>query len=141
MNNQIKKMSTQTAKAVPTMPDTAKSISGKKFKINPGNVPIQEVSFEFTGKNQSVMTTLEDNVKCRYTIGLDDVYRKNLLPNGRTVWCKGYWLRKNFIVRSEVIENGDTYDTIYMFDGSKVTITRKDLSNNGITSTTGTMVK
>ncbi len=106
-----------TSQPAATLPDTARSISGKTFVMEPNSVNIETLELEFNDSAEAILRIkFSGNEIASSPVGLDGSYRPT--PEGDL--RRGYWADpQTFIL--EIIDIGKQTIQLY-FDGAQVTL-------------------
>ncbi|PWB51491.1 MAG: 6-aminohexanoate hydrolase [Anaerolineales bacterium] len=70
-----------------SMPDTARTISGKTYNLKPNPLGISYIRLEFNGNKEAKLFMNDDGQEVVWTVGLDGKYRMG--DDGKAV--RGYW--------------------------------------------------
>jgi hypothetical protein len=91
--------SSNPAKPVPSLPELAIKITGKKYNFEENALSLKSLTFKFTKKSDVMHIDWLGNRGSVYQhiVGLDDVYRITRSDRGR-VARKGAWVRKDYFV-------------------------------------------
>ncbi len=110
---------------VGSLPETAKSISGKTLKFGPNPVDVDTLRFEFSDAPEATLHIFKPNENEEiWTIGLDGNYR--LSPTGEAI--RGYWADPQTFVIA-VFEDGlTTYR--FRFEDGRVQLASPELGLN-----------
>jgi hypothetical protein len=81
------------AEPVPSLPETARTISGQTFLFEPNRFKMEEATFEFDDSAEALMhIVLTSQPTLNLRIGLDNVYRFSPGEYDLPVGVRGYWV-------------------------------------------------
>jgi CubicO group peptidase (beta-lactamase class C family) len=125
----IQKAATEPASPVGPVPELAKTISGKSYRLGNNDLHVKTFSLNLVDPNlsweYSLATERLDRPTTRLTgpIGLDGLFRKSSAPYGIDA-VKGTWLDDHtFVVERRILGHGETERWTLAFDGNKVDVT------------------
>jgi CubicO group peptidase (beta-lactamase class C family) len=116
------------AKAVPSLPETARVISGKTFAFEPNPFQIKSLSLVFDASAEASLDmgfANQPNVLAQ--IGLDGVYRMSPWDYGLLMGQRGTWTdAQTFVLEWDGIANRDAYTLTMHFEGDRVSVIAKE---------------
>lgn len=123
------------ASPAPELPETAKQISGKTFRMNNG----ETYSFEFTGGSEGKMHWFCDGVMYDVTIGLDNIYRENDMDAfywkgmATKAGYRGSWTGPDtFVAELIPLEDNNTYRQEFCFSNDKLNVRMIQVMNGAV---------
>jgi len=123
------------ASQAPELPEIAKQISGKTFRMDNG----ETYSFEFTGGVEGKMHWFCDGVMYDVTIGLDNVYRENDMDafywKGMTTKAgyRGSWTGPDtFVAELIPLEDNNTYRQEFRFSNGRLNARMIQVMNGAV---------
>lgn len=107
------------------LPELAKQVSGKAYRMDQNPLGYQTVSFQFDEGSSEAKIVIDDQPP--FVVGMDHLFREYTSPNGGSVWMRGRWLDDQTFELYETYlgELGDLQSIVH-FTGNEVAIEMKD---------------
>jgi CubicO group peptidase (beta-lactamase class C family) len=115
--------------AVPALPATALSISGKTYRFppNPLQLETMRIAFDGSAEAQLALTFRGGQAPRNGAVGLDGVYRMSPGENGLPLGIRGRWIdAERFVTEYDGIANIDAFLLTIRFTGSRAIIEAKE---------------
>jgi CubicO group peptidase (beta-lactamase class C family) len=117
------------ARPVAPLPDVARAINGRPIVIEPNNIGLDSLAFEFDDSAEATVYLSGGEPVIVAPVGLDGVFRFSTLPTdgGRLVGLRGEWIDpQTFVLEYNGVVSNDQVALQLRFDGDQVVVTASD---------------
>lgn len=125
---------------VPSLPETARAISGKTFVFEPNALDLRTLRLDFDSSAEvRLQVTFTNQPGQTLPVGLDGVYRMAPVGNnGLDMGLRGQWLdAQTFLFEYDQIANIDAYTLEMRFEGRRLLIESRERTHEAVTTAEG----
>jgi hypothetical protein len=119
-------------KPVPPLPDTARTISGRTYRLEPNLFEVKTISLQFTPRDEARLNFILGDRAFTVPVGLDGVYRFSMPnPSEPRLAARGSWnTNQEFVIDYTEADGPNHFRIDLRFEDDKVAVKLDDLTGH-----------